>query len=146
MKYTHLGIVVRRDPAEIHDLVDLALLGSVCLKKMISTGVFVLVVWALQRPISVFAENPRLILVLRKHKRSRSTKISGPRSYFYKGRQRTNKARSQRKKMISWRYFDSYIIKLSVAVVKQKNRLEKLSLMCAPGFLFLKYWSELRYF
>jgi hypothetical protein len=48
MKYTHLAIVVRRDPAEIQDLVDLALHGSVCLKKMISTGVFVLVVYELK--------------------------------------------------------------------------------------------------
>ena len=101
MKYTHLNIAVRRDTAEIHDLVDLALLGSVCLKKMISTGVFVLVVCALNRPISGFAEKSSMILVLGKHKRSRSTKISGPRSYFYKGRQRTNKARSQTKKRIS---------------------------------------------
>ena len=101
MKYTHLDIVVRRDPAEIHDLVDLALLGSVCLKKKISTGVFVLVFYELKRPMSVFAGKPRMILVLGKHKRSGSTKISGPRSYFYKGRQRTNKARSQTKKSIS---------------------------------------------
>ncbi len=101
MKYTHSAIVVRRNPAEVHDLVDLALRGSVCLKKMISTGVFVLVVYELKRPISVFAEKTSMILVLGKHKRSRSTKISGPRSYFYKGRQRTNKARSQTKKRIS---------------------------------------------
>ncbi len=54
MKYTHLNIAVRRDTAEIHDLVDLALLGSVCLKKMISTGVFVLAVCALRRSIKGF--------------------------------------------------------------------------------------------
>ena len=98
MKYTHLNIVVRRDPAEINDLVDLALLGSVSLKKMISTGVFMLEVYELKRPISVLAGKLSTVLVLRKHKRSRSTKISGPRSYFNKGRQRTNKARSQTKK------------------------------------------------
>ena len=82
MKYTHLNIAVRRDTAEIHDLVDLALLGSVCLKKMISTGVFVLVVCALKRPISVDAEKPSMILVLGRHKRSRSTKNWVLRCYF----------------------------------------------------------------
>ena len=61
MKYTHLDIVVRRDPAEIHDLVDLALLGSVCLKKMISTGVFVLAVCALRRSIKGFLRKSSMI-------------------------------------------------------------------------------------
>ncbi len=101
MKYTHLDIVVRRDPAEIHDLVDLALLGSVCLKKMISTGVFVLVFNELKRSIKGFAGKPSMILVLGRHERSHSTKKLGPRSLFCKGRQRTNKARSQTKKIIS---------------------------------------------
>jgi hypothetical protein len=61
----------------------------------------VLVVCALKRPISVDAEKPSMILVLGRHKRSRSTKIWVLRCYFCKGRQRTNKARSQTKKMIS---------------------------------------------
>ena len=61
MKYTHLNIAVRRDTAEIHDLVDLALLGSVCLKKMISTGVFVLAVCALRRCITGFPRKPNII-------------------------------------------------------------------------------------
>ena len=64
MQYTHLDIVVRRDTAEINDLVDLALLGSVCLKKMTSTGVFVLVFYKLKRPISSDAGKPSMILVL----------------------------------------------------------------------------------
>jgi hypothetical protein len=68
---------------------------------MISTGVFVLVVYELKRPISVLAGKPRMILVLGKQKRSRSTKISGSRTYIHKARQRTNKARIQTKKMVS---------------------------------------------
>ena len=71
MKYTHLNIAVRRDTAEIHDLVDLALLGSVCLKKMISTGVFVLAVCALTRSIKGFPRKPSMIFTQIRQKRSR---------------------------------------------------------------------------
>ena len=70
MKYTDLDIVVRRDPAEIHDLVDLALLGSVCVKKLISTGVFVLAVCALRRSIKGFPWKPSMIYSQRRQKRS----------------------------------------------------------------------------
>jgi hypothetical protein len=74
MQYTHLDIVVRRDTAEIHDLVDLALLGSVCLKKMTSTGIFGLVVCALNCATKRDPSEPSMILAHRKDIKSRSPK------------------------------------------------------------------------
>jgi len=61
------------------------------------TGVFVLVFYVLKRPFSGYAEKPRMILVEITRKRSRSAKIAVHVDFFYKGRQRTNKARSQTK-------------------------------------------------
>jgi hypothetical protein len=62
MKYGHLVIFVRHDPAKIQWLVALALLGPCFLKKMVGTGVFVLVVCDLKRPISSDAGKPSMIL------------------------------------------------------------------------------------
>ena len=61
MKYDHLIIFVRHDAAKIQWLVASALLGSCFLKKMVSTGVFVLLVCDLKRPISGFAGKPSMI-------------------------------------------------------------------------------------
>jgi len=62
---------------------------------MASTGAFVLVFYELKDPISSFAGKQSMILVYITHKRSRSAKNCGPCSFFYKGRQRKNKAPRQ---------------------------------------------------
>ena len=61
MKCGHLVIFVRHDPAKIQWLVASALLGSCFLEKMVCTGVFVLVVCDLKRPISSDAGKPSMI-------------------------------------------------------------------------------------
>ena len=146
MKYAHLAVSVWLDPAKLQGLITPSPHGFVCQTKMVSTGVFVLVFYELKRSISSDAGKTRMILGLGTQKRSRSAKDCGPGSYFYKGRQRTNKARSQTKKLVSWRFFYPYIVKLSAIPVKQKNRLQKLSLKSINGFLFLICLIQLRYF
>jgi hypothetical protein len=88
-------VYIRHDFAEIWGFGYGLALGIGTLKIMASTGVFVRVVCALKRSISLKSQTPSMISTLKRHKQSHSHQSMGPERDIYEGGQRTKQTERQ---------------------------------------------------
>ena len=99
MIYDHLVVFIRHDPVEIRRFRCQHTLGLGTLKNLASTGIFGLVVCALNCATKRDPSEPSMILAHRKDIKSRSPKKWGPSRKFHRARQRANTPSGGRDKM-----------------------------------------------
>jgi hypothetical protein len=102
MKYGRLVVFIRHDSAEVWGFRYGLTPGIGTLTAMARTGVFVRIVFALERHLSGFSRTPSTILTFKqKNRRSHSHRKMGPERDFYEGRQRKNETERQPRMVVS---------------------------------------------